>query len=504
MNLRSSIGLLFALTLSLVFTDTAGAQPPRPDVIHVEYWYHTGCTSPCAPTAYCEELYDSGQSIVVEVNSCLRRVNIWADDPDEHDIGAVSIERVSPGATLPSYLEIFIGQGDFPYLMGQSAAAARDLCCIGFGNDNALRGVTRFAGHITGDLLGPTNVGRIYRLDVDGVLVGGLSAAISPAAEELFRVFAGSTSIFGIGATSGTITRIDVQGTLAGTIEALDEGIGDIIAGTLRATIKGGDFIRNIEVAGAIATSAGGPVLITTTEPGAPIETITAASINADIEAGTSTSRGNVTRVQAASGNLAGSIKALNLTGTSSGVPGIEVSGSLSSTVTLASGGLQRQIIVNGGNSGGTWTGGVTIGSTTLSGLYYTNTSSSLGGGSVGLAPFHLHDEDCTPPNGYSGAPPGDNKLRLRWYGPLSWSSGDPVTVWYRVHPSQTWIEITADFIFDINPNNPRELVLTPDTPWDLDAIIYRVVPTSNLKCAGVTGAPAVYSLDEYIVDIDF
>jgi len=70
-------------------------------------------------------------------------------------------------------------------------------------------------------------------------------------------------------------------------------------------------------------------------------------------------------------------------------------------------GGLQGQVIVNAANAGFTWAGDVLVGAgagqvlldpQAAAGAYYAATSASLGGGSVGLVPFHLHDLDCSPP----------------------------------------------------------------------------------------------------------
>jgi hypothetical protein len=169
--------------------------------------------------------------------------------------------------------------------------------------------------------------------------------------------------------------------------------------------------------------------------------------------------------------------------------------------IRVGASGLAGQIIINAGNSySNAWGGPVKVNGTALSGApFYTNTSSSIGGGSVGQAPYHLHDEDCEPENGYSGDVPLDNLIRLHWYGPLTWTSGDPVTVEY--YSGGTWHTITSWFSYAINPSNPRELVITPLSILDWAYAMYRFKPTSNLKCGGVTTSPAVYDMDSYIVE---
>ncbi|MFM9996188.1 MAG: hypothetical protein ACKVU4_10345 [Phycisphaerales bacterium] len=500
---RSSIGPIVITTAGSLAFCAGLADAQCTNLVHIQEWHSAGCASACAP-APCLQCNIAPFLAQVVVESCSTRINIFADGLST-SIHAGNIDINNTAGNNPNPLEVFIGQGSFPYSTSQAQVV--------IGNVGRLRAVdpdtrinTYLAGHIGGNFtstVGASLVGRVYRLDVDGAL-GGLLMDESPGTNYP-RIIAGSTVAgTSITCTTGTVHLVQVTGDVLGNIAAPGGGIIDVLAGNLRGNVTADDFIGNIDATGAIATSGGTAVTIQTSGNDAPIGFIRGTSINANITAGPSNDRGVVEWVKTTSGNLTGAIVAQSLADPAAGVPVVDVAGSLAASITVGSGGLQGQIIINGGNSGGSWTGTVTIGSTTLSGPYYSNTASSLGGGAVGLAPFHLHDEDCTPPNGYSGAPPGDNKLRLRWYGPLSWSSGDPVTVEYRVHPSQNWTDITGDFTFEINPSNPRELVLTPDTPWDLDAIIYRVIPTSNLKCAGVTGAPAVYNLDTYIVDIDF
>jgi hypothetical protein len=169
--------------------------------------------------------------------------------------------------------------------------------------------------------------------------------------------------------------------------------------------------------------------------------------------------------------------------------------------ITLAAGGLEGQIIINSDNGGGTWTGAVTIGSTTLSGPYYTNLSSTLGGGAVGLAPFHLHDEDCVPANGSTQAIGMMTTIALRHYGPVQWTSGDPVEVYWRLNGSSgPWNVLDpADWTATAGAD-PRDIIVDTVNNFDFDALFdYKIVPSSNLKCKDVTGNPAVDSWEYYL-----
>jgi hypothetical protein len=64
-----------------------------------------------------------------------------------------------------------------------------------------------------------------------------------------------------------------------------------------------------------------------------------------------------------------------------------------------------------------------------------------------------------------------------------------------------TWVDITGSFDFSINGSNPRQLEVSPkDQAADWSPVSYRITPTSNLNCGGVTGTPDVYSEDVYEV----
>jgi hypothetical protein len=102
----------------------------------------------------------------------------------------------------------------------------------------------------------------------------------------------------------------------------------------------------------------------------------------------------------------------------------------------LGAGGLVGQIIVNAKNTTGVWTGPVTVGGVgLLPRPYYANLASTLGGGAVGLVPYSLHKEDCSPahaPDGGCGLElstkvwPGQTTREtfvLRHYGPVFNSS---------------------------------------------------------------------------------
>lgn len=167
----------------------------------------------------------------------------------------------------------------------------------------------------------------------------------------------------------------------------------------------------------------------------------------------------------------------------------VNISGSLAgenASVTLPADGLKGQIIINSkegmpaNTPDGVWNGQVTVGGQPLTGYpYYTIPSNQLGGGAVGLAPFHLYNVDCTPASeGYPavGNPPvvldsdlrgtvttrPAQPIRLAFYGPVkSKATGvgpvvAPLTVGVVVPGSnnQYIIDVTSRFTFTVDGLN--------------------------------------------------
>ncbi len=180
-----SCSLFGFLTVMGALSAVAGRAGAQAQPVHVQRWYTGPCSLPCAASP-CPSNYGSGDPISLEVNACTYRINVWADNTT-YDIGSIQL-TLETGSQLPLFLELFIGQGDFPYSMQQSTAVAGNLGVINI-MEPGLPQRIRFAGHITGNALGVI-VGRVYRFDVDGEL-HGISAQESPEADQLFRVFAG-------------------------------------------------------------------------------------------------------------------------------------------------------------------------------------------------------------------------------------------------------------------------------------------------------------------------
>jgi len=190
---------------------------------------------------------------------------------------------------------------------------------------------------------------------------------------------------------------------------------------------------------------------------------------------------------------------------------------------------------------------GVRAGSVTAAGYSlpgeYATLSNLFGGGSVGLAPFPLHDEDCFPvnggtyllpptagqvveypiwqwTNGHSAASSYPSKYRLlpqvrsRFYGPvrrtgpISQGTADQGVViqWYN---GSTWADVTSKFnvVWPETFATPARDVLTEfKCATTFDRGLYRVIgtfdaassPATALVCSYVTGAPNVQRFAHY------
>lgn len=352
----------------------------------------------------------------------------------------------------------------------------------------------------------------------------------------------------------------DIGGDCTGPVTALDAGGGGsaitelTVHGDLLGDVSAqyGEIVK-IDVDGAIGTS-GNPVDIWARD--AIQQVLADGSIYADIDANQYNSTGDIGRIFSGGVLISGTIDADRFT-TYAGVtePGvftttgnlganitllsamdrtIRIGGSFNSgkTIALPTNGLTGQIIFNDDNNSSTWSGDITINGSALgSQPYYTNTASSIGGGSAGLVSYNLHGSSCVPVDGetvatvYPDSCPGSSLLcdpeapnnvanarkwaTMRMYGPVVFnlSSGQkPCTIERRVIGGSTWTDVTSDYRFDIYTSSDGDG--TPDAgervvrirrentsclkyfPVGYD---YRVKPvTGRMKCKGVDGGNSV------------
>ncbi len=340
-----------------------------------------------------------------------------------------------------------------------------------------------------------------------------------------------------------SVTLADIGGDvldgvtcLSGTLEQLL--VGDDIQGDVTAT---NGSINLLDVTGSIGIGSAVNIRAKT-----GIKQVIATSIWADINARYNNGTGNVQLIQTtggASGDFVGSVLATNLASQDHDL-GLDIDGDLDADLTftndvqdpitiagdllagrtisigrslrgdnefngdisLSSLGLAGQIIINANNDSGAWnTATVTVGATQLSSTpYYTQASSGLGGGAVGLAPWHMYNSDCSPVNGFQGDLTGtEYEMRVSWYGPLHLDSDDVVTVKHRSASNGTWVDVTDDCDIEIDPSNPRWLIITAHPEVETNYMAFWIEPTSDLQCAGVSTTPPVYPNDDYIVIFD-
>lgn len=176
---------------------------------------------------------------------------------------------------------------------------------------------------------------------------------------------------------------------------------------------------------------------------------------------------------------------------------------------------LQGCLILNSLNSGYTWAGevkvdGITLSPTSHGAPYYDVASSALGGGAVGLVPYHLYVNDCSPVSSgspgptlfdsalnqrFNGQHPNAN-IRLRFYGPVFAvpDTTRPVRIEYNIGSS--WIDISHHFYINVEStaaSTSREVEIHGGNgeaafmPGE-----YRISPVAGrLKCAQTTAASA-------------
>lgn len=175
-------------------------------------------------------------------------------------------------------------------------------------------------------------------------------------------------------------------------------------------------------------------------------------------------------------------------------------------TLEVPVGGLTTQIIFNAGNNAdAVWDAPVKIGfdddpeQVILTGPGYTNTAESLGGGSVGIAPFDLHDESCMPANGETVLlKKGDLDLqvKLRHYGPITLNANAPLIIERRIaNTADAFAELpSTDFVYIVDPADGNSLLVSgaPGADGFQVGYEYRLIASADLMCDQVFGNPSV------------
>jgi hypothetical protein len=183
--------------------------------------------------------------------------------------------------------------------------------------------------------------------------------------------------------------------------------------------------------------------------------------------------------------------------------------------------GLVGQIIINADNvPGGAWTSPVRVGPNgdpqqiILNSALYTHSAAQIGGGSAGLVPFHLHHQSCSPANGATvqiGSNSPSLSVELPHYGPVTWTSGSPVTIDRRpAGTSGPWMAMDMSRFSIARSAAARSLLISHDTeagrqaPGFEPGYQYRIRATPNLVCdlAQASASPTVVWDGDYIITV--
>ena len=279
----------------------------------------------------------------------------------------------------------------------------------------------------------------------------------------------------------------------------------------------------------------------------ANINEILAARIYANITTpNTNSLRGDVREIVTTAGSFVGSLTTFAMQGTALGVPTIDIAGDLDADIDVAtikrpvniggaikagrtlmiredlkeeaplrifaSGGLVGRIIINADDAvQDGWQGTVKIGPggtpITLSPApNYTQLSSALGGGTVGLVPFNCHLQDCEPAYSGSNHPvltSAPSTITLRHYGTVTWS-GMPATVWFWDVESAKLVDVTGEWAVSNSPGT-RDLVIYRYLNTPLPPGQYHIFPVraggNALRCTGIPAMNVVVHDYEYIFE---
>jgi hypothetical protein len=127
---------------------------------------------------------------------------------------------------------------------------------------------------------------------------------------------------------------------------------------------------------------------------------------------------------------------------------------------------------------------------------HYQRLSSTIGGGAIGLVPFHMHEEDCDPPSGQTTAP-YPSYVWISFYGPITWDDeeGFPFVVEY--WSGTAWVDDTDNWFVQSGRGTRRIQIGAGDPATIIPDREYRVTPFITgprlLFCDGLlTGTPVM------------
>jgi len=542
MNAQTSWTVRFASVL-LLTSAAAHAQ------VHVDYlegseWVPIG-------------QYPAGSDLAVtDVGS--RTYRIYTSTPTSQSIGAVTL-RSLPSA--PPSLIIGVGLSTPDAAHSPAATAAlnlRSVSCEG--------GKTRLQISVGGDILGSVVAWNVVRIDAGGRILGDVihDPADEPAPPPMGPINAtdvGSASVttvigskhgdmLGVYASNALFANIECsEGSITGPIRAgaIQGWNGQIACKSIRAPRGSINAVTSTRYFGQGAPVFNLPVLLMARDGISLVRSFEA--MHADITANAG-GRGDIGSVEVldsgqpfANPSFYGSITAENALGDHADaaiyaeqdfVGTVTLAGSLHRGVYIGSGlgpttsftiggsiasdvviniGSQlagspafgAQFIVNAADEGGSWAPGSTVEicGARLAGPRYTQTVQSLGGGSVGEAPFDMHAESCSPPNG--GATTFDRfagSVVIRHYGPVITMGSSPLLISARPIGGSAWVNCSSDFSASVPAShNHRDLLVQQKGGAAIgfrQDYEYRITPIVDLRnpnalrCLDVKDKPAV------------
>jgi len=409
-------------------------------------------------------------------------------------------------------------------IKGTSSDNIRFVQVFGSGAGNCTAKIT-----ITGDTSqGASQVGNVRVVLKDPNSTASVNIVALNSAGNLGQTGQGEPAI-----KVDFIESVNISGSVLSEIQATSSRIDSfVVAGDVLAAIncnQASGRIGTIDVTGNIGSSTN----TVSIGYGQRLEFLRAANMWATVASTNSTDR-QIRRITTTSGAFTGSIDCFTLDDPStSGTSGLSIAGALSANLnittscvedialaSLASGktikiagsmanpitisnssGLAGQIIINSNAGAGTWTGSLSVGGSTVSGTpYYTATN--LGGGAVGLAPFHYHPNESTPVDDTGIDSSTTDPVRVVWYGPLSAESANkPAKIYNRKgYGSGTWNDVTSTHTITIDSTNTRHLLVSPTTGW-VSGREYKVVPnvtgSDRLLCANLITGTATPVFDD-------
>lgn len=409
-----------------------------------------------------DQTLSAGSSVTI-TDTASGTYRIYVDDYTAENIGLITINSQSSGTPT-----LFVGTGRSTPI---ETARLDDPGCKDLAGITWSGGKPRLQARVYHDVTGDISMWHVVRIDVDGELQadvyhdgGGVTPAPRLGVVRAYRMLAAIPSTQEIVAAHGDIHRVEAQFECHADVISTEGSIDEIQAST---TTPGGWFGDVIALNGSIGTiiNYDGPIATECIQAKNGIGTIWGKDyILADIRANANGGSGNLTTLQMPSGGyFGGTLQANTITGSFDFFPvyiygdfdgdaiidtsfdGIWICGGLTTGHTIkirqnlgegaslgfsifGSGFLDGQVIINADNDGSEWLGSVGVGeiSLTVAPYYFNN---DIGDGAVGLAPYHIHEEGCTPPNhGYVDASEFDDTtgaggVVIRYYGPINIST---------------------------------------------------------------------------------